>query len=185
MSTITADPAGPLVEEMRGALHPYMRGLSVQEILHATEVALEKELAAAGRDSAMTRALTRGLTAREELKQAEGGSLSTRQAANRLALTHQAVNERYKKGRLLGWRETRQKAVRLPVWQFDEKDARLLPGLEEVLAILHAPGRLDDWGKILFFLQPRESLGGKRPLDLLRAGKTTRLAALAEAEVGD
>jgi hypothetical protein len=60
----------------------------------------------------------------------------------------------------------------------------VLNGLEDVLAILQPDERLDAWGRILFFLQEKSSLGDRRPLDLLRQGKLkeVRLAAQAYAE---
>jgi hypothetical protein len=47
----------------------------------------------------------------------------------------------------------------------------VLPGLEEVLAVLRASPAVDDWGAILFFLNKRDSLEAQRPLDALREGK--------------
>jgi hypothetical protein len=60
----------------------------------------------------------------------------------------------------------------------------VLTGLEEALGVLNQDARLDGWGKVLFFLQAKGSLGGRRPLDLLREGKVeeVRLAAQAYAE---
>jgi hypothetical protein len=50
----------------------------------------------------------------------------------------------------------------LPIWQF--KDNRVLDGVEEALKMLNASSRLDDLGRMLFFLSNRGFLGGKRPL---------------------
>ena len=60
----------------------------------------------------------------------------------------------------------------------------MLAGLEEVLAILNQHERLDAWGKILFFLQEKRGLGGRRLVDALREGrlKEVCLAAHAYAE---
>lgn len=127
-------------------------------------------------------ALLRGRVAREELKQYEGGSISADEARMTLGgLSKEAVLKRYRKGQLLGWREARQGAVRFPVWQF--KNDNVLPGIPEVLAILNEAPWMDDWGRILFFLNARRSLGGKRPLDSLREGKLDFLVELAKAEI--
>ena len=70
-------------------------------------------------------------------------------------------------------------AVRFPIWQFSE--SRVLPGLQDVLEILNRDSRLDDWGKVLFFLHTSSRLGGRRPLDLLREKKLPEVLLAAEA----
>jgi len=65
-------------------------------------------------------------------------------------------------------------------WQFDEH-GHVLDGLEAVLEILNQDERLDAWAKILFFLQEKPSLGGRRPLDLLREGKLKEVSLAAQA----
>jgi len=54
-------------------------------------------------------------------------------------------------------------------------------GLEEVLDILNRDERLDAWGKILFFLQQKTSLDGRRPVDLLRESKVKEVCLAAQA----
>jgi hypothetical protein len=132
----------------------------------------ESHVAAAAKpvpQSGLTVALLRGRVAREELKLEEGGSISSSEAAERLGISKTAVLKRYNRGQLIGWKEARQGAVRMPVWQF--KDDNVLPGLPETLTILNQASWMDDWGRVSFFLNRRTSLGDQRPLDLLRAGK--------------
>ncbi|MES2707372.1 MAG: hypothetical protein V4726_12300 [Verrucomicrobiota bacterium] len=124
-------------------------------------------------------AMARGMGAREELKQSEGGSLSAEEAAKELGITKAAVLKRYQKGQLLGWREAKQNAVRFPVWQFKENN--VLPGLHEVLRVFQDAAWMDDWAKIVFFLGPLASRSGKRPLDLLRANEVSRSVEAARA----
>ena len=69
------------------------------------------------------------------------------------------------------------------MWQF--KDRELLDGLEEALKILSAGCRLGDFGRILFFLSNRGFLGGKRPLDCLRAGEVNKVLQAAEGYRGN
>jgi len=126
-------------------------------------------------------ALLRGRVAREELKQQEGGSISAAEGAEKLGISKTAVLKRYHDGKLLGWREARQDAVRFPIWQFT--DDNVLPGIPGVLAVLNEAPWMDDWGRILFFLNPRRSLDGKRPLDLLRKGNTQKVISLAQAAI--
>jgi hypothetical protein len=143
---------------------------SETEVAQLVVLAAARNLAGARKPrSGMAMAMMRGVLAQQGIKEAEGGGVSAEEARPFLGnITRQAVLDRYKKGRLLGWRENRQNAVRFPLWQFTAKGT--LPGLEEVLAILRSSPAADDWGAILFFLNKRDSLGGKRPLDALREG---------------
>jgi hypothetical protein len=90
--------------------------------------------------------------------------------------------KRYQKGQIIAWRQERQNAARFPVWQF--KDHKVLDGLEEVLKVLNAGSRLDDFGRMLFFLSNRGFLGGKRPLDCLRAGEINKVLKASEGYDG-
>lgn len=125
-------------------------------------------------------ALARGLEARQQLAEAEGGSASSEEAARLLGISKTAVLKRLEAGRLLAWREERLQAARFPLWQFD-KHGQVLAGLEEVLACLNRDPNLDAWGKMLFFLQTKAGLGDKRPLDLLREGRVKEVCQAARA----
>jgi len=46
----------------------------------------------------------------------EGDHISADQAARRLGISKTSILEKFKKRQLLGWRETKQRAVRFPVW---------------------------------------------------------------------
>ena len=135
------------------------------------------------REDKLARAHVRGLGARQQLAEAEGGSLSSEEVARLLEISKTAVLKRQAAGRLLAWREERLQAARFPRWQFNEH-GQVLTGLEEVLEILNRDERLDAWGKILFFLQEKAGLDHRRPLDWLREGrlKEVQLAAQAYAE---
>lgn len=124
-------------------------------------------------------AMLRGRMAREELKHEEGGSISTSEAAEKLGISKTAVLKRYNLGQLVGWKEARQGAVRLPVWQFG--DDNVLPGISEVLTVLNKASWMDDWARVLFFLNRRSSLGDLRPLDLLRKGTQKPVLETAHA----
>lgn len=131
--------------------------------------------------SSLARALARGNVAREEMKWQEGGSYSAEEAGARLGISKAAALKRFQKGQLLGWREAKQNAVRFPVWQFHEDDT--LTGLAGILAVFEGAEEIDDWAKIVFFLNPLSSLDGKRPLDLLRAGNIQRVIWAAQGTV--
>jgi hypothetical protein len=68
--------------------------------------------------------------------------------------------------------------VRFPAWQF--KSGTVLAGLENVLSILNSGSRLDDFGRMLFFLSNSRFLGGKRPLDCLRDGEVQKVIQAAQ-----
>jgi hypothetical protein len=128
----------------------------------------------------LARAHVRGLETRQRLAEAEGGSLSSEEAARLLRISKTAVLKRLAAGRLLAWREERLRAARFPRWQFDEH-GHVVAGVEDALEILNQDERLDAWGKILFFLQEKGSLGDRRPLDWLRAGKSKEVCLAAQA----
>ena len=122
-----------------------------------TDKAFRQEFPAEKPDNRLASAIARGIPARRKLAEDEGGSLSADQAAQALGISKQAILKRYQKGQLIAWREERQNAVRFPVWQFS--DRKVLSGIEETLRVLNAGNRLDDFGRMLFFLSNHGFLG--------------------------
>lgn len=167
-----------LSQELRPILGKYQE-LTLAEIAKAFTDARHEDNPLPER--ALDRAVAKGIFIREAAKKEEGGNISADQAARRLGISKTSVLQQFRKGQLLGWRETRQKAVRFPVWQFTEDE--ILTGLPEVLSILSKSPQIDDWGRIMFFLNPRGSLSGKRPLDALREGKAALVERLAWGDV--
>ena len=110
------------------------------------------------REGKFARATLRGIEARQQLAEAEGGSLSSEDASRLLGISKTAVLKRLDAGRLLAWREERLQAARFPRWQFDDR-AQVLAGLEEVLTILNEDERLDAWAKILTVCRQDEHFG--------------------------
>ncbi len=135
-----------------------------------------------GRDEKLERARARGVVVRQQLAEVEGGSWSSEEVADVLQISKTAVLKRLAANQLLAWREERLRAARFPRWQFDSH-GNVLRGLKDVLIILGQDRRLDGWGKVLFFLQEKPSLNGKRPLDLIRAGKLEEVCFAAQAYV--
>lgn len=183
------DPTHPLLEgesEVLRALQEVFeqqrRRVSLVRLAGLTALALEAVVGTRQRPGdRVARALSRGLTARHELATAEGGSLSSEEVADLLGISKTAVLKRFHAGRLLAWRDERQNAVRFPAWQFDQ--GRVLAGLGEALAVLAEGERLDDWGRVLFFLQSSAVLRGGRPLDALREGRAGAVVKAARAYV--
>ena len=146
-----------------------------------TDRAFREEFPVAKPDNRLAAAIARGIPARRKLAEDEGGSFSADQAAQEIRISKQAILKRYQKGQLVAWREEKQSAVRFPVWQF--RDHAVLNGIEETLHVLNAGNRLDDCGRMLFFLSNHGSLGGKRPIDCLRVGQIPKVIQAAQGYV--
>jgi hypothetical protein len=122
-------------------------------------------LPAGRRENRLANALARGLSAREKLVAEAGGSLCADDAASEIGISKAAILKRFHRGSIVGWREERQ------------------PGLEEVLEVLNRDHSLDNWGRLLFFLQKNLRLHGKRPLDYLRENSVEPVFSAARAYV--
>jgi hypothetical protein len=171
-----------IVKNIRSALRQVAGAVDAANLARLTGIAFGREFPIAKTDNRLANAVARGITARQKLIAAEGGSLSAEEAARELGLSKTAILKRYQKGQIIAWRQERQNAARFPVWQF--KDHKVLDGLEEVLKVLNAGSRLDDFGRMLFFLSNRGFLGGKRPLDCLRAGEINKVLKASEGYDG-
>ena len=124
---------------------------------------------------AKNRVFARGIHARKQLEHAEGGSLSSEEVAELLGLKHRpSVAYKRQAREVIAWRVTAGK-WRYPRWQFTREG--ILPGIKECLKALPTD---NGFGAMIFFLSPRHSLEGKRPLDLLREGKVQEAVAAAE-----
>ena len=171
-----------MLDEFAGVIRKH-RDEDPATLARLLNVAFDLSLGAReSREDKLARASVRGIGVRQQLAEAEGGSLSSEDAARLLRISKTAILKRLEAGRLLAWREERLKAARFPRWQFDEH-GQVLAGLEEVLTILNQDECLDAWGKILFFMAEKISLDGRRPLDLLRAGKLKQICLAAHAYV--
>jgi hypothetical protein len=109
--------------------------------------------------------LARGALARKRLEQADGGAISAEEVAQLLGLSRQGVDYLRKTKAIFAWRNTNGK-WNYPVWQFDS--GRIRPGIRECLKNLATD---HPWSQMLFFLSSRDSLNGRRPLDLILKGE--------------
>lgn len=118
----------------------------------------------ASNDDPLRAARLRGLKARDELLQAEGGTLKGEEVARLLGCTRQSVDDRRREGKLLAV-ELGRRGFLYPFWQFT--DVGQLAGMDRVLPLLkdHPP-----LAQMRFFLSGNHQLGGERPLDRLRQG---------------
>lgn len=133
----------------------------------------EEALAGIRAHDPLAGARLRGLEAKRKLIEAEGGALSSAQAARLLRITRQAVDKRRKEGKLLAV-ELGKKGFRYPAWQFG------LSGLEKVLAALKDR---DSWEQLAFFLNPSAVLEDRTPLEVLQQGKGDIADVLRAASV--
>jgi hypothetical protein len=174
-------PEQDFLKSLSNSLREKSVQVSPIRLAELTSLAFQNAFPGASNEDKMAKALARGALMREKMSMAEGGSISAESAARHLGITKRSVLDMYHAGKLLAWRTEKRGAFRFPTWQFQED--RRLPGLEEVLTKLNAAEILDDWGKIGFFLESRESEGGKRPLDLLREGKLETVLKAADAYI--
>jgi hypothetical protein len=108
--------------------------------------------------------LYRAFTERGELLQ---GAMSVAQVAEMLGVGRQTPHDRARAGRLLAIRDNGR--LIFPDWQFDpEGPDGVIAGLPAVLKALEGP--ISPLGRIRWFLRPKALLGGRAPLDALRAG---------------
>lgn len=114
------------------------------------------------------------LDVRAAMLQAEGGSYSAQDIAERIGVSRQTIYNWHRKGDITG-ASYRDRQLKFPVWQFESNG--LLAGLSEVLHILAAGGA---WTQIAFMLNPNQRLDGMRPLDLLRRGEVQQVVGAAE-----
>jgi hypothetical protein len=120
----------------------------------------------------------RGVEAQWKLLQAGGGVLSADEAAKLLGISRQAVDKRRKRGQVIGLVQGRR-GYAYPAWQFE--GGRTIADLEQVLKALHVR---DPWMQMSFFLNGNDRLDGRSPLELLRAGNSSKVL-WAAAEYGE
>ena len=111
----------------------------------------------------LAEAKIRGLIAKRQLLQAEGGVVSSEEAAQILGIKRQAVDKRRLNGKLIGLLAGR--AYVYPAWQFVTGET--LRGLEKVLQHLQVR---DPWMQTAWMINGNTRLSGRSPLELLHEG---------------
>lgn len=104
----------------------------------------------------------RGIDARLEILNSEGGFISISEVAKKLGLSNEAINDLRSRRKLIGLNNSE---IVYPKWQFANK---ILPGLDKILAVLNTD---NPWMQASFMLYPNIWLDDKRPLELLKEGK--------------
>ncbi len=111
----------------------------------------------------------RGLRAKKQLLEAEGGVVSGRELAQAIGITRQAVDKRRLGGKLIGI-DLGKRGYAYPVWQVG------LDGLDVVLAELD---EYEPWTQALFMLSANNWLEGETPLAMLRHGERDEVLTAA------
>jgi hypothetical protein len=119
----------------------------------------------------------KGLRIKHDLLRQEGGVISSRQVAEILGISRQAVDKRRLQGKLLAVSLGRR-GYFYPLWQFGDKG--VLEGFEEVMEILRDE---DPWTIMIFFLSKNSMLKNKKPLDKLRQRHLNEVLRAAGAVV--
>jgi hypothetical protein len=122
----------------------------------------------------LTAAFLRGAEMKRALLRAEGGVMSGPELAKHLGITPQGLGKKRGKGQVF-WLEVGEGCV-YPVFQVGPDG--LLHGVRELLAAFQQG---DPWARVNFMLTGDARLGGRRPLDVLRAGD---IAAVVRAARG-
>jgi hypothetical protein len=122
-------------------------------------------------------AFIRGIEAKRQLIEENGGTLNAEHVAQHLGITRQAVEKRRRAGKLIALTMGRH-GYRYPVWQLTKSG--VLPGFDTVLAVLASH---DEWMQTAFFVSANPRLGGRTPIETLKAGELESVLDAAEAYV--
>jgi hypothetical protein len=127
----------------------------------------------------LTEAFLRGSAMKRAMLKAEGGALSAQQLADHLGITPQGLGRKRERNQVF-WLGIGDGYV-YPAFQIGRNG--LLRGIREVLDAFTVD---DPWMRVNFMLTGDARLGGRRPINLLRAGKIDDVvkAALAYGEHG-
>lgn len=107
-------------------------------------------------------------------------SLGASEVAELLGTSRQTPHDRATSGSLLAILD--RGVLRFPAWQFDPAGPDgVIDGLPRVLRALTT----SPFGKLSWLLRPSLMLGGRRPLDALRAGTIDRVVVAARAVEAD
>jgi hypothetical protein len=125
--------------------------------------------------------IARNAEHRLDLLERCGGTLTGEQAGQLIGISRQAVDKRRRSGSLIGVRQSGN--WQYPRCQFDEERHEVIAGLPKLLEAMSAS---NPWVVLDFLLAPDQTLGGRTPLEALRAeGWSDDLDRLVRVEHGD
>jgi hypothetical protein len=181
-----ANIAGDALESLQRVMDVVaraFRGLGSREVRslrEASDFEVLRTLAARTAElqgSELARAYLRGLDARHALITTAGGMLDGSDVAKLLGMTPAGVHKRYQAGQLLGIREEKRR-ICYPAVQFD--GPRVVRDLPRLLAAL-AENETDEWSQLRFLAGSSARLGGRSPVQALKAGGVEEVLAAARA----
>jgi hypothetical protein len=181
-----ANLAGDALESLQRVMDVVaraFRGLGIREVRslrEASDFEVLRTLAARTAElhgSELAKAYLRGLDARHALITAAGGMFDGSDVAKLLGMTPAGVHKRYQAGQLLGIREEKRR-IGYPALQFD--GLRVVRDLPRVLAAL-AESETDEWSQLRFLAGSNARLGGRSPVEALKAGDVEEVLAAARA----
>ncbi|ESY66392.1 DNA-binding protein [Mesorhizobium sp. LNHC252B00] len=123
-------------------------------------------------------ALVRNVEHRKLLIERAGGTLSAEDAGRLLGISRQAVDKRRRAGSMLAVREGSD--WRYPACQFDNTD--VVTGIPDVVRAYASSG---SWVALDFLLAPDSALGGRSPLEVLKAGNREAVLRQLRSEAQD
>jgi hypothetical protein len=119
------------------------------------------------------------LRAFAERRRLLAGALGVAEVAELLGVGRQTPHDRARAGTLLAVKENGR--LVFPDWQFDpEGPDGVIAGLPDVLRAM-ADRPISALGRVRWFVTPKSLMGGRTPLDALRAGDADEVAREAEA----
>jgi hypothetical protein len=149
----------------------------IREQPPSTELSGARAQAMPDKHAALAQAFNRAEDRKVELlKRAD--MLNGEQLAVELGLSRATVDNRRQEGKLLALEFGAKRGFRFPQWQRDlveERDVRA-----NFEAVLNRLAPMEPWSRYRFFVQSSPELGGRTPVEALRAGEGEAVLRAAE-----
>lgn len=173
---VTLVPSNAAAEKSLKQWGPTLRNTGrIVEIRGKTAPAAKAIEAKAFEPDARSRALLRGVEIARTDLEAAGGAFDLEEVRTLLhEVTRQRIEKRVKEGTLLAVPGPSNRR-RYPTFQF-MRGGEVVGGLKEVQEAL--PTR-NPWAVLNFFVQPDDRLGGRKPIDVLKAGDVELVVSAA------
>lgn len=127
----------------------------------------------------LAKAEVRGILVKQQLIEASGGTYNSKEVADLLGISRQAVDKRRKNSKLIGIPKGKGSYL-YPVWQFTS--GKTIVGLELVMNVIKD---LDPWMQVTFMLNPTLNENKKNPIALLEEGSIDKAVEIAKIYLND